>query len=1024
MPLNSRNISIRLFISILLWLFLLTGLSSQNYIIRSFNTENGLPHNNIRTIVRDSTGFIWAASWDGLSRFDGYQFKNYFHTPGDSNSIPYFSVQNLVVDGANNLFIYTDNSEISMYDRKNDNFTVFPYFRSRFPDRVINMNIDKKGDLWIMRTNDLIKREAETGSLRYFKIIDENNEPLSLGFSSQFDINFVSDTEIWIIGEVLFELDVVDDGKNDTGTVRVRKKYSLDSSYRKKIFDFELFLSYSIYKSPAENYWLFSTTGLFLLDKGKGVFREYRGPIDKNEFTGRRYFDWAWIDGGIFSWDSKTKVLRHIETEKTRMVKTILHPGRDIIWISNTSHTGTPLGMSSIIFTGSLFTNYIINGGSGELPAVYSIIKDQDNNIWAGVRGLDYILSISPDNKRKEIGKISPEMMFRGGHIRSLAAAKEGIWIGYFKNLLRFYDYKKGTFVTHEASEYSYRTVIPDKEGNLIIGTSNLTLYNPLTGKKELLYKSAGTEIFYNLLLTDEGILWAGMSTNALIRYNTLTRETSSFSVSSEMYHIEDILTEKNGSLWLATLGGGVVNFFPETGEKKYYTTSTGLSNNTTYSLLRDKSGNIWVSTDNGISRINSETGNIRIFNESDGLSIKEFNSDAVYEDDKGRFFFGGMGGFISFHPDSIGDAEKGISRQGVLITEFRVSGAKKILSKPVNESDTIILDRGENNFSFRFGTKDFISWDKTIYRYKLDKINKDWVETDHQNRSVNYSNLRPGWYDLHLQTTNRSGEWAVSKDLVIHIMPYFYQTKLFIGFSILFIFALSYLIISLYLRQLKQKARQELDELRLQALRGQMNPHFIFNSLNSINYFISNNDRVSANRYIANFARLIRSILSDMGNEYVPLEGEMSSIRDYLEIEHLRFGDKFQYKLDYSDIANTDLIKVFPGLIQPFVENAIWHGVRALENRKANIMVRLSRKNNDMISCTIQDDGIGRVLSGKIGNKKENHNSRGIAIVTERLQIISKIRGHGYNLRISDLNPGVDECGTRIEIDIPSKET
>jgi sensor histidine kinase YesM len=202
------------------------------------------------------------------------------------------------------------------------------------------------------------------------------------------------------------------------------------------------------------------------------------------------------------------------------------------------------------------------------------------------------------------------------------------------------------------------------------------------------------------------------------------------------------------------------------------------------------------------------------------------------------------------------------------------------------------------------------------------------------------------------------------------------------------------------------------------------MNPHFIFNSLNSINYFISNNDRVSANRYIANFARLIRSILSNMGNEYVPFDGEMSSIKDYLEIESLRFGDKFQYELDYSEIPDPDLINVFPGLIQPFIENAIWHGVRALENRKAKITVRLSRKNNEMIGCTIEDDGIGRDHSRKLRGNQDNHQSRGISIVTERLQIISKIRGFNYNLRISDLNPILDECGTKIEIDIPSKES
>lgn len=507
MPLKFRNISIKLYISLLLSWIPIIGLYPQNYIIRTFNTENGLPHNNVRNVAQDSTGFIWAATWDGISRFDGYQFKNYYHIPGDSNSIPYFSTQALVVDRANNLFLYSDNSDISMYDRKNDNFIYFRNFTSRYPDRTFSINVDKNGDLCILRTSEVIKRDAVSGKLRHYRIVDEHNKAVSLDFSSQFDINFISESKVWIIGQTIFELDIIDDAKKDTGTLRIRRKCTIESSYRNKIFDFELFLSYSIYESHSGNYWLLSTTGLFLLDKGSGVFREYRGEIDKNEFSGRRYFDWAWIDEGFFSWDSKTKVLRHIGADKTKIVKSILHAGKDIIWYSNTSKIGTPQGMSCLNFTNQYFTNYIINNGLNELPAVYSIIKDRNNNIWAGARGLNYILSITPDNKWNEIGRLSPGEMVQGGHIRSLSGTKDGIWIGYFTSLLRFYDYKKEAFVTHNASEYTYRTIISDREGNLIIGTEDLTMYNPVTGKKEILYKTAGTEIFYKLLLTDDSIL-------------------------------------------------------------------------------------------------------------------------------------------------------------------------------------------------------------------------------------------------------------------------------------------------------------------------------------------------------------------------------------------------------------------------------------------------------------------------------------------------------------------------------------
>ncbi len=171
---------------------------------------------------------------------------------------------------------------------------------------------------------------------------------------------------------------------------------------------------------------------------------------------------------------------------------------------------------------------------------------------------------------------------------------------------------------------------------------------------------------------------------------------------------------------------------------------------------------------------------------------------------------------------------------------------------------------------------------------------------------------------------------------------------------------------IFLYIRQLKQKQISTQDELKLQSLRSQMNPHFIFNSLNSINYFISNNDRLSANRYIADFSRLIRSLLSNMNSDFIPLEDEINSLRDYLRIEHLRFSDKFDYNLNISELNNIPEIEVCPGIVQPFIENAIWHGVRALEDRKGMISIRFVPSGAEGLMCIIEDDGVGRKASLK----------------------------------------------------------
>jgi LytS/YehU family sensor histidine kinase len=222
-------------------------------------------------------------------------------------------------------------------------------------------------------------------------------------------------------------------------------------------------------------------------------------------------------------------------------------------------------------------------------------------------------------------------------------------------------------------------------------------------------------------------------------------------------------------------------------------------------------------------------------------------------------------------------------------------------------------------------------------------------------------------------------------------------------------------------IRQLNHIADQKQNELRLQSLQGQMNPHFIFNSLNSINYFISKNDALSANRYISDFSKLIRSILYNFSSDYISFEKEAESIGEYLKIEHLRFGDKFDYSISMDPDIPHGRFKVSPGLVQPFVENAIWHGVRGLGERKGRVTVKWELI-NEKLTCTVEDDGIGRNNAEAMKSKIDPKVSRGISIVSERLSIINKLRKSNYQIVITDLYPDMQEAGTKVVIDIPVK--
>jgi ligand-binding sensor domain-containing protein len=989
-------------------------LNSQSFNIKTYTTKEGLSHNNARAIVRDSTGFIWIGTWDGLSRFDGHEFKNYFHIPRDSASLPYFSVFDLQVDCDNNLWILTDFGQVVKYNRGSDNFTILRSINGVSIEHAINIYTDTAGHLWIINHNEIIKWDDRTKESEVIRLKTRGGLPFNLDTQSK-SISFLKDSAIWIISPIVYEFKKT--GKN---LYTIEKEYPIIRSPRKKKIEFDFKEWFSLFNSASDNKWIFSNSGLYKLDKERGVFKEFREDIPLNEFTGRKAFCWGWVNDGIYIYNTEYQKLINIPDHKTKIPVAILPLKNNLLWFSGYSSSGVPLGISQIVMTSGFFDNCVLSDPDSAAPAIYSVIIDKYKNIWTGIRGYDHIVQIGPEKKIQNLHLHGLNSLPVSSYIRSMIPVEDGIWIGYFSGQLQFYDYKSSKFINHFPEAGSFRAILANKEGNIFIGTTNLAIYYPLTGKTEILYQLHDPEAVFRLYQSTDGMLWACMSSSSVLKYDPKTREGKIIKLAAGQSNVEDIISGENGELWLALLGEGVCRYNPTEGTFRFYTTSTGLSSNTTYCLLKDRSGNIWVSTNNGISRINPETGQIRIFGMTDGLGISEFNSGAKFIADDGKFILGGMGGYVSFYPDSLKFTEESSNNQQLILTNFEVSGVVRHLPIDLNEADTIILSKGENNFHLSFSSTDFVNSDKTLYRYRLSGVNRNWMETNARNRNINYSNLKPGWYDLFIQPSDVNGDWSASRKLVIRIIPNFYETRLFIIISSLLLLSTLALSIIFYIRSIKQKERQKQYELKLQSLRGQMNPHFIFNSLNSINYFISNNDKLSANRYIADFSRLIRSILANMGNNFIPFDNEISSIEDYLRIEHLRFGDKFDYKIDTEEITDKPETEVCPGIVQPFIENAIWHGVRALENRKGFILIKFVPSANEGIKCFIEDDGVGRMASISKRENTENHRSRGISIVTERLQITSKLRKTNYKLEISDLYPEKPETGTRVEVDIP----
>jgi len=212
---------------------------------------------------------------------------------------------------------------------------------------------------------------------------------------------------------------------------------------------------------------------------------------------------------------------------------------------------------------------------------------------------------------------------------------------------------------------------------------------------------------------------------------------------------------------------------------------------------------------------------------------------------------------------------------------------------------------------------------------------------------------------------------------------------------------------------------QQQKSELEMQALRSQMNPHFIFNSLNSINMFILENNKLQASEYLSKFSKLVRLILQNSQEAFIPLESELEALQLYLELESLRFENKFEYKISVDDEVDTSVLKVPPLIIQPFAENAIWHGLMNKEG-EGHLSINIQQENSTLI-CTIADDGIGRKKAAELKNKSGKHRSMGMKITESRIAMMQKMSEENNSVEIRDLvDADGNAAGTEVLLRIP----
>ena len=477
---------------------------------------------------------------------------------------------------------------------------------------------------------------------------------------------------------------------------------------------------------------------------------------------------------------------------------------------------------------------------------------------------------------------------------------------------------------------------------------------------------------------------------------------------------ITSIYQDLNNMIWFASERGiGVYN--PKNETVKTYTGLNGFDFSSSTSILSDNKMRIWVGNMKGLYLIDNES--VKFLNTQTGLPSDEVFS-LCFDKTNNQLFIGTSNGLSVLNVKLFDNYLN--PPPNVKITKFAV--ADSVFSNPHN----LILKPDQNHITIGFKALSYSSPGSVRYKYKL---NRDSAETSQD--FLDFRSLGSGKYKLTIVAKCQNSVWGKPCSIEFEIKPWYYETIWFKLCRIIFIVLIATALVTWRWKIKNKKVRNELElserinELKHQALSAMMNPHFIFNALNSVQYLINSKRNEEANDYVSMMARLIRKNLDTAGNGFILLSEEISRLKLYLDLEKLRFQESFTYELFTGAGVDPGSVQIPNMIIQPFVENTLWHGIiNSGSAGKVTISFSFEDVNIDSVIfksmiIKVSDNGIGINEARK--HKSEDHISKGIQIIEERLRLLSTKIDLPKPIMLEDLsNRSSSSHGTEVIISLP----
>lgn len=794
------------------------------------DNNQGLSHNQVTSIYKDSKGFMWFGTMSGLNRYDGYSFKVFRHSLSDTTSINDNFINRITEDDENHLWIETRKG-FNIFDPKKESFSrnLNPYLKKFGTNAAFFSNLvrDKHGNVWVINSKyGLYKRDKTSGKVIW--ITHKDYDSTSLRSNDISVITEDNNGNYWMINRqgILEKID----GK--TYKVIYRNN-SIKNLYPGELMNFDIFTD------KDNDLWIFlpsDARGLFYFNNLKKTITHItkdapRSWLNTNnvrnivqEETGLL---WIGTDhGGINLLNKKDFSVRYLtndpDDEKSISQNSIVSMYKDnvgIIWIG-TYKKGINYYQKNLIKFELI--KHKTRGSSNSLTFddVNTFVEDQKGNLWIGTNGGGLIYY---DRKLNHFTSYTHQT----GNTNSLSNdiivslyldKQQKLWIGtYFGGLCvfdgkRFKAYRHNPSNTQSISDDRVWKVYEDSKNNLWIGTLGgcLDLFDR---QKEVFYHYRNTEMNsvrspYIVCFNEDsnGNLWIGTADGVDIlqrstgRFSHMANEINN-SASLSNNNVTAILEDSRKWIWVTTREG--LNLYNTgKGTFKIFREENGLPNNAIQSILEDNNHNIWVSTPDGLSciSISQEKGNytftFKNYDESDGLQGKYFNENSALKTKAGELIFGGVNGFNICQPAQI---KTNKLAPNVSLTDFLIFNrsvkvnnqvdGRVVLENSINETKEITLKYNENIFSIEFAALNYIHPEKNHYKYMLEGFNNNWMKADGRIRKATYTNLNPGQYTFKVKASNNDDIWnEQSATLVIRVLPPFWRTKTAIIIYIAFI--------------------------------------------------------------------------------------------------------------------------------------------------------------------------------------------------------------------------------------------